>query len=100
MKTNAPTKEGEILGRLLARRAEESLAQMLPLGAALDRRCRTCAFRLGTYPNRCWQTVVDAFGCIDINEPFHCHERTEDDGYPQVCAGYLIVAAAKHRRAA
>jgi hypothetical protein len=94
--SNRSSREGEILGRKLAEVAEAAIAKFPD---ALER-CRSCAFRRGTYPNRCWQTVVDAFGCLDINEPFHCHERTDDAGYPDLCAGYEIVAAAKARSAA
>jgi hypothetical protein len=95
MKRNTPSREGEMLGRELARLTESSLAKLFPNSP--DHRCRSCAFRLGTYPNRCWQTVVDAFGCVDLNEPFHCHERNRQD---ELCAGYLIASAAKNRRAA
>jgi hypothetical protein len=88
---NRPSSSGAALGRMLASVAEKSLARF----PQAHERCGTCAFRLGTYPNRCWQTVVDAFGCLDIREPFHCHERAGDDGYPDVCAGYIACAAAK-----
>lgn len=94
--SNRPSKTGELLGRKLAEVGDAAFAEF-PDALA---RCMTCAFRLGTYPNRCWQTVVDAFGCLDINEPFHCHERVDDAGHPDVCAGYEIVAAARARRAA
>lgn len=93
---NRPSIAGAKLGRKLSQMADESFA-LFP--DALGR-CRTCAFRLGTYPNRCWQTVVDAFGCLDINDPFHCHERFDAAGHPDLCAGYEIVSAAKARKAA
>lgn len=93
-----PTLAGAQLGKLLAAQAENAV-RVLP--AVRDERCRSCAFRLGTYPNRCWQTVVDAFGCLDNGEPFHCHERVAGTrtGFPEVCAGFLITEAAKARAA-
>jgi hypothetical protein len=99
MNRNRPSRQGELLGRELARLTDNSLTRLFP--NAPDRRCRSCAFRLGTYPNHCWQTVVDAFGCVDSGETFHCHERIDDDDCPEVCAGYLIAeaAAAQGRKA-
>ena len=78
---NQPSKAGELLGAEVARLTPETAAM-----------CGTCAFRKGTYPNRCAQTLLSAIGCVIECAPFnafHCHERNDDDGHESVCEGYL-----------
>lgn len=50
-------------------------------------RCRTCAFRSGTYANGSEQTVMDAMKCIMERVPFNCHEENK------LCAGYVSMCA-------
>lgn len=49
-------------------------AQLVRLyGAAPDTACDSCAFRLGTVPNQCSATIMDAIQCSVTGEAFFCH---------------------------
>ncbi len=67
MKRNVPCELGEQFGKELARLSNAGIH-----GA--DDRCGTCAFRLGTVPNKCLQTVATALECVIAEEEFTCHE--------------------------
>lgn len=60
---NVPSAEGAAAGAELAR-----------LGGHHAGCCDSCAFRLGTLPNRCPQTVLDALECVATGAPFLCHQ--------------------------
>jgi hypothetical protein len=62
--------EGQQAGRVLAAFAETGIETGVP-----DRRCGTCAFRMGTVPNGCLQTMADAAKCLAEGEVFECHHR-------------------------
>lgn len=78
MKRNVPSRKGALLG--------EQIARLTPPVRGM---CRTCAFRLGTYPNRCLQTVTAAVDCVIRGGIFHCHENFDDNGEEIPCSGFL-----------
>jgi len=82
MTLNAPSEEGRQLGEHLAR---FYVTEKCATGAA-DERCRDCAFRLGSIPNGCLQTVGDAIKCLMEGEEFACHHGD------RICAGYALLA--------
>lgn len=84
---NRPTPEGRELGRCLARFAEQALHELAQTGIP-DARCHTCAFRLGTVPNGCPTTLMDALKCVMEHTPFDCHEAATP------CFGWLAMLAA------
>lgn len=84
---NRPTPEGRKLGEQLARLTEKAIAALAAEGEP-DERCKSCAFRAGTFPNGCPETVLDAFKCVIEGEPFLCH--APHDGRP--CFGWYAAA--------
>ena len=90
---NRPTPEGKEAGAYIARftdRAEIEVRKRFPNHAE---RCKSCAYRGGTVPNGCPDTVIDATKCAFEHRPFYCHERFNEDGTPQdLCAGWLIAS--------
>jgi hypothetical protein len=50
---------------------------------------------LGTVPNRCLPTVMDALKCVLEQEPFYCHEAPPDAaGDPtRLCRGWVAAMA-------
>ena len=74
---------GETLGRQNARLVEKAIAQLESEGEP-DERCATCAFRLGTVPNGCEQTQMDALKCVMEGVIFSCHNDPEN----RVCHGW------------
>lgn len=48
--------------------------------------CKTCAFRVGTYPHQQKLTVTLARSCVEGLRQFHCHEK------PGLCKGYIAAA--------
>lgn len=88
MRPNLPTPEGILLGEQTARMTDGAEAQLRRSLTSLPERCETCAFRLGTLPNGCPTTQMDALKCVMEHVPFNCHER------PGVCSGWLIATKA------
>lgn len=85
---NVPTEAGEAMGEQLARFfVQEKLAK-----GADDNRCHDCAFRLGSYPNGCAQTVMDALESCLGGEPFYCHHGIVDGEPKRLCEGYKMLA--------
>jgi hypothetical protein len=88
---NRPTPEGKLAGAQIARftdKAEVLVRKQFPNHAE---RCKSCAYRAGTIPNGCPDTVIDATKCAFEGRPFYCHERFNEDGTPQdFCAGWLL----------
>jgi hypothetical protein len=83
---NEPSPEGREAGFHLARLAWTAREELVAAGVIFEEPCRTCAFRLGTYPNGCAQTILDAIECMREDEEFYCHERP--DLPLRVCAGF------------
>ena len=80
---NAPTELGQELGKELAWFA---VLGRLHSSEKLPLPCGDCAFRLGTDPNGCEETLMDAVKCIMEGQTFFCHVNK---GTP--CAGYLAL---------
>lgn len=86
---NEPTPEGAALGRELARLCDGEEARGAP---TVRKRCDDCAFRLGTVPNQCPSTLMNAVKCIAERDEFFCHRAFDAEGEPRlVCAGYLLM---------
>lgn len=89
---NEPTPEGRALGEQLARLTDKAEAKLLAVTGEAPKRCVTCAFRRGTYPNGCAITTMDALKCVMELVPFYCHhsEKDERGNHSGLCAGWLI----------
>ena len=66
------TPEGEALGAQLVRLTAPVIARLVREGEP-DVRCASCAFRVGTVPNGCPQTTMDALKASMEGVPFYCH---------------------------
>jgi hypothetical protein len=90
------TPNGRELGLHLARLTNPTIFQ-LSLEGEPDTRCTSCAFTLGTVPNGCPQTQMDAFKCVMEGVPFYCHvkrpERTSSSGRV-LCHGWYAARVA------
>lgn len=90
---NLPDAAGIELGAQLARlcdveevRQRETFPNQLP-------RCNECAFRLGTRPNGCSETLMDAVKCVMECLPFYCHKGIEEGDAPKrLCSGWALLA--------
>lgn len=92
---NVPTSEGRQLGAQLARLADVEEARLLERFPRHHKRCGDCAFRAGTDPNGCPETLMDAVKGIVEGVPFYCHKKFDPDGKPLLlCAGYAMLAGA------
>jgi hypothetical protein len=89
---NRPTAQGRGLGKQLAMMADKAEAEFTKLHGKTKERCRSCAFRGGTLPNGCEETLMDAIKCVMEGEPFYCHETKGDD--KPLCAGWYVAQAA------
>lgn len=87
MVRNLPSPEGAKMGAQLARFTDLAVKELLVKFPNHQDRCGTCAFRLGTIPNQCVLTVMDALKAVCQQEPFMCHEHV---GEP--CNGWIILA--------
>ena len=89
---NLPTPEGRALGVELARIAdleEERQREKFPNAKP---RCADCAFRAGTLPNGCPDTLMDAVKAVAECKPFYCHHGLDSDKSPtRLCAGYALM---------
>jgi hypothetical protein len=93
-KVNAPSPDGQALGRELARLAD--VAEVATLKRFPDHlpRCNECAFKLGTFPNGCAPTVMDALKCVIENLPFYCHKGMGIDEQPtRLCSGWTYLVS-------
>ena len=88
---NIPSIEGAEGGSQLARLTEKATNELRLKFPNLKLPCGTCAFRRGTFPNRCAATVMDAFKCVMEQEDFYCHES---DGKVGLCHGWMICLSA------
>lgn len=85
LKPNRPTELGRALGAEVAR-----LADVAAAAGDYPERCKTCAFRGGTLPNGCEETLMDAMKCVIEGKPFMCHQTFDANDEPtEVCAGWL-----------
>jgi hypothetical protein len=93
---NMPSPEGAELGAHLARLTAPEIEAYRAKFPGWPGPCASCAFRAGTVPNRCAQTVMDAVKCVAEREPFYCHEPAArgPDGEPtDLCRGWVIATA-------
>lgn len=87
---NRPTPEGRRLGAELARIADKAEAEDLKSFPDQKQRCESCAFRAGTIPNGCPETLLDAVKCVVERVPFMCHQVRDADGNcTELCMGWL-----------
>ena len=90
---NVPTLEGAALGRELARLVDVAEAENLQRFPNQIPRCDDCAFRLGTTPNQCAPTLMDAVKCLVESEPFYCHKGVREGEAPRrLCTGWMVLA--------
>lgn len=94
-----PSAHGRALGAAFARMAD----RLEPLYPEILPRCKTCAYRAGTFPNQMAGTLLDALSCHGGEAVFGCHAglKVEDGaefGEPapgqeprRICSGYLLV---------
>lgn len=98
---------GRRIGAVLARLADRSEVEMRKAFPDNHPRCNDCAFRAGTRPNGCLETVLEATKCVVEGRPFYCHKGVKDGEKPKVlCAGAallyegpehdMLVEAARH----
>ena len=86
---NRPTPDGYALGAEIARMADAAEAATKAKFPNARERCKTYAFRKGTFPNGCESTVMDAMKAVLEFDVFYCHEKPHDEA-PQVpCAGWF-----------
>lgn len=85
---NRTTPEGRNLGEQIARLCDVEALKLMREGEwNHDERCASCAFRKGTVPNGCPQTLMDAMKCLMEKVPFHCH--VGEKGEAEVCSGWF-----------
>lgn len=86
--------EAASVGRILAAMSREGGLVLALQGIAIPDRCKTCAFRKGTVPNRCIDTVADAMKCVMEGIPFKCHvPKGGELAVDQMCAGWMRARA-------
>lgn len=86
---NRPTDLGRQMGAEIGRLTETVIAKT----STSDDRCKTCAFRAGTLPNGCEETVMDAMKCVLERRVFMCHQTFNASGKPtEVCDGWRIAS--------
>lgn len=88
---NKPTDEGRALGVELARFADAAVEKQLQKFPDMRDRCASCAFRSGTFPNGCPETVMDALKCVIEGREFMCHHDMIDGKPTEICAGWLAL---------
>jgi hypothetical protein len=93
---NVPTPEGRALGAELARLYEIEEAKLRVRFPRMQPRCDDCAFRAGTDPNGCVETLMDALKGLMECEPFYCHKGVTPGEPPKrLCAGYATLLGAE-----
>lgn len=80
--------EGRALGTQLVRLVEP-IIKKLEMEGEPDERCKSCAYRAGTVPNGCLQTMADAIKATLEQTPFLCHVDRQADGTLKLCRGWL-----------
>src|SRR4051812_24548724 len=88
---NRLTPEGRKLGAALAQLADKADQELRAKSPEIGERCASCAFREGTVPNGCAETVMDALKCVMEGIPFLCHQVK--DGKVALCAGWYVSQA-------
>ncbi len=95
---NRVTPEGTELGRHMARLIAPVIERLEREGEP-DERCNSCAFRLGTVPNGCPQTQMDALKAVMEHTPFLCHQSPKVKGkYTKLCHGWYAARVESRER--
>ena len=82
------------LGEHTARFCEQAVIKLAAEGEP-DERCATCAFRKGTIPNQCVDTLMDATKCVLELDPFYCHDKGRTG---HVCFGWYAMVATSNKK--
>ena len=91
MRRTVPTDEGRECGAMLGLMTDKAEAEVRIKFPNHSGRCKSCAFRSGTFPNGCPETLIQAIACVVSGEPFFCHQQLDAHGEPEdICAGWLI----------
>lgn len=90
---NRVTPEGRALGEQMVRMTAPTIGCLEAEGEE-DNRCKSCAFRVGTVPNGCPQTQLDALKAVVEDVPFLCHQA---DRKGDVCFGWYAARVAINR---
>lgn len=88
---NVPTPEGRALGAQLARLFEAERPKTLARFPNAPEPCKSCAYRAGTFPNGCPETVIEALYCAVDGIPFYCHMDMKDGKPTKLCAGWATL---------
>lgn len=92
---NQPTPEGIAIGAQMARLSDREIQKLIQSGECdKDQRCASCAFRLGTVPNGCLPTQLDAVKAVFERQAFHCHHVPKEMLGNVVCAGWFAAVQA------
>lgn len=91
MVPNRPTPEGVALGTQMARFADIAEKRQLKEFPDMQKRCGTCAFRLGTVANGCPPTLADAIKAITEKDMFACHEKPNREEPVNPCVGFMLL---------
>lgn len=91
---NRPTETGRRIGARIADACDIVAERQRAMFPNLRERCGTCAFRAGTIPNGCEETLADAVKClVEKDRLFMCHETLKgEEKVP--CAGYMTLLSA------
>lgn len=81
------TPEGRHVGQVLSSIVDGQIAQLVAEDEP-DERCKSCAFRIGTVPNGCLQTMADAIKAVSEGIPFLCHQ---DPARQTICYGWYVL---------
>jgi DNA-directed RNA polymerase subunit RPC12/RpoP len=89
---NRPTELGRAAGVELARLTDAAEVKQLKKFPNMRERCVSCAFRAGTIPNGCEETLVDAVEAITTGRAFKCHMGPKDEGgnLTELCIGWML----------
>jgi hypothetical protein len=78
------------LGEHLAHMTDAAEIDALKTFPGHGKRCKSCAFRRGTIPNQCADTLADAIKCVMEHVPFLCHEHPAGSKPTGLCAGWAF----------
>ena len=94
---NLPTEAGRAMGAALAKHADAAELQQRVTFPDMLPRCSDCAFRAGTLPNGCEETLLDAIKCVVEGKPFYCHKGVTDESEPRrLCSGAMVLYQGEH----
>lgn len=87
------SEEGKAIGRRMSQMADDGVLILELEGESTDKRCATCAFRIGTVPNGCILTQADVLKAFSQGDKlFTCHVNKGE-----TCYGFYAARVAKRR---